>query len=207
MTPPQKNPHSAAFFLPRFTALALLAAGLCGCQTSLLKRFSRASPDPVEAVPEAGDGQNMADRRARAYELLKMPFPTVAKNSITNFTMPPNIRVACAKVEVLEKDAKGKPKRAMALGQVFVDLNFGIPLRGLADDAVITPTSVEFRGHAAVKRGMSVIVAKNENTVIRVDGENIQIEGEHEALKEDEMLFGEQATLKPKSSWYRRIFR
>ena len=111
--------------------------------------------------------------------------------------------MACAEAKVLERDARGRPAKVFAQGQVFLDLDFPIPLRALADKAVITPQAVELRGHAAVKRGLSLIIAKDDATVIRVDGEKLAVEGEHEILKEDDLVFGEQLSVPLPGAWYK----
>ncbi len=116
-----------------------------------------------------------------------MDFNEAASISGRQTSVPPFVKVAADEIDVLKKDAQGRPRKVRAKGHVFVQLDYGSQTRALCQEALISDEDVILRGNPLLQRGQSTVEGVADITVFYLMGTKLRAIGPHKVSNTEDL--------------------
>lgn len=181
------------FFPHPLTILRTCACGLAGALTLASCSTSKSNGEgkPVE-VPVAESSTPVSDPAtlsATEWSLLEMGFDEAKAISSQHAQVGELFRVAGDTVEVLKKDAEGKPLKVRAKGHVFVEMPLMNRATALCEEATITVRDAHLKGNPMLKQAARVARSTSKNTTFWVT-DRLEVRGRFDLVKLDEHATG-----------------
>jgi len=168
----------------RCLALVVASGALVGC--GAIERLPRPDADAeAKAASSANAGAGLMDPR-QVDALLSMTYLEAQRLSAQSMSMPPHFRVAADLIDhppALENELVA----FTATGKVFMEIDYLEPLVALAGKAEVSETGVVLSERPMLRRGYSIIESTSDDTIFRIRGEDLDIEGPHRVR-----VFGER---------------